>query len=115
MQRIYLDNNATTRIAPEVYDTMKPFLTEKYGNPNSLHSIGTEVHPAMMKALDQLYAGINASDDSDIIINSCATEGNNTVLKGIYFDVIQKTEKKHIIISQIEHPCVAHTADFLRN
>ena len=113
MERIYLDNNATTQIDPAVFEVMKPFLTEKFGNPNSLHSFGTEVHPDMVKALDQIYAGINASDDSDIIINSCATEGNNTVLKGIYFDIIQRTDKKHIITSQIEHPAVSHTVDFL--
>lgn len=113
MERIYLDNNATTPIDPAVYEVMKPFLTEKFGNPNSLHTFGTEVHPDMIHALDQIYAGINASDDSDIIINSCATEGNNTVLKGIYFDIIQRTDKKHIITSQIEHPAVSHTVDFL--
>lgn len=115
MKRIYLDNNATTAIDPAVFDAMKPFLTEKYGNPNSLHSFGTEVHPAMIEALDQLYAGINAGDDSDILVNSCATEGNNTVLKGVYFDIIMPTDKKHIITSQIEHPAVSHTVDFLES
>ena len=113
MERIYLDNNATTQIDPKVFEVMTPFLTEKFGNPNSLHTFGTELHPDMVKALDQLYAGINASDDSDIIVNSCATEGNNTVLKGIYFDLVLKSDKKHIITSQIEHPAVAETADFL--
>lgn len=115
MERIYLDNNATTPIDPTVYEVMKPFLTEKFGNPNSLHTFGTELHPDMNKALDQLYAGINASDESDIIVNSCATEGNNTVLKGIYFDTILKSDKKHIITSQIEHPAVSHTVDFLES
>ncbi|MBN2618809.1 MAG: NifS family cysteine desulfurase [Spirochaetales bacterium] len=115
MERIYLDNNATTKIDPEVLNVMMPLLSEKYGNPNSLHTFGTEVHPDMVKALDQLYAGINASDNSDIIINSCATEGNNTVLKGIYFDIILKSDKKHLITTQIEHPAVSHTADFLES
>lgn len=115
MERIYLDNNATTKMDPAVFEVMKPFLTDQYGNPNSLHTFGTEVHPAMVKALDQLYAGINASDDSDVIVNSCATEGNNTVLKGVYFDLIQGGEKKHIITSQIEHPAVSHTVDFLES
>ncbi|QEN04541.1 cysteine desulfurase, NifS family [Thiospirochaeta perfilievii] len=115
MERIYLDNNATTMIDPEVFKVMEPFLKDKFGNPNSLHSFGTEVHKDMIKALDQLYAGINASDESDIIINSCATEGNNTVLKGIYFDFIQNSDKKHIITSQIEHPAVSHTINFLES
>lgn len=115
MERIYLDNNATTSIDPAVFKVMEPFLKDKFGNPNSLHTFGTELHPYMIKALDQLYSGINASDESDIIVNSCATEGNNTVLKGIYFDIVLKSDKKHIIISQIEHPAVSHTADFLES
>lgn len=113
MSKIYLDNNATTKVDPMVMEKMKPYFVEKYGNPNSLHGFGTETHPAMSEALNSLYMGINASDDSDIIVNSCATEGNNTVLKGIYFDLIHTGIKKHIITSQIEHPAISHTCHFL--
>ncbi len=113
MSKIYLDNNATTKVDPMVMEKMKPYFIEKYGNPNSLHGFGTETHPAMSEALNSLYMGINASDDSDIIVNSCATEGNNTVLKGIYFDLIHTGIKKHIITSQIEHPAISHTCNFL--
>lgn len=113
MRKIYLDNNATTKVDPMVMEKMKPYFVEKYGNPNSLHGFGTETHPAMSEALNSLYMGINASDDSDIIVNSCATEGNNTVLKGIYFDLIHTGIKKHIITSQIEHPAISHTCNFL--
>lgn len=115
MDRIYLDNNATTIVDPAVEEAMAPFQTRMYGNPNSLHSFGTEVHPFMRIALDRLYAGINAADDDDIIVNSCATEGNNTVLKGIYFDVIRNTKKNRIITTQVEHPCVANTCRFLES
>jgi len=111
--RIYLDNNATTIVDPLVKDAMEPFFCRMYGNPNSLHSFGTEVHPYMRIALDRLYAGIGASDEDDIIVNSCATEGNNTVLKGVYFSLIAGGPKSHIITSQVEHPCVANTARFL--
>ena len=90
MSRIYLDNNATTIVDPLVKDAMEPFHCQMYGNPNSLHDFGTEVHPYMRIALDRMYAGIGASDDDDIIINSCATEGNNTVLKGIYFSALAR-------------------------
>lgn len=113
MDKIYLDNNATTKVDPRAMEKMKPYFMEKYGNPNSLHGFGTETHPAMGEALNSLYLGINASDASDIIVNSCATEGNNTVLKGIYFDLIHKGLKKHIITSQIEHPAISHTCAFL--
>lgn len=113
MSKIYLDNNATTKVDPMVMEKMKPYFVEKYGNPNSLHGFGTETHPAMSESLNSLYLGLNASDDSDIIVNSCATEGNNTVLKGIYFDLIHRGLKNHIITSQIEHPAISHTCHFL--
>lgn len=113
MDKIYLDNNATTRVDPRVMEKMLPFFVEKFGNPNSLHGFGTETHPAMAEALNSLYEGINAPDAADIIITSCGTESNNTVLKGIYFDFINKGPKKHIITSQIEHPAIRNTCEFL--
>lgn len=114
-ERIYLDNNATTLVDPLVKDAMEPFFTQMYGNPNSLHSFGTEVHPFMRLAIDRLYAGINADDHDDIIVNSCATEGNNTVLMGVYYDLIRNGSKKRIITTQVEHPAVSHTCRFLEN
>jgi len=61
-EKIYLDSNATTIVDPLVRDAMQPFYSEMYGNPNSLHVYGTEVHPYMKIAFDRLYAGINAND-----------------------------------------------------
>ena len=84
--RVYLDNNATTIVDPRVFAEMVPYFCQMYGNPNSLHEFGSESHPALRKAMDQLYAGINASDDDDIVITSCATESNNWVIKSIYND-----------------------------
>ena len=68
MDRIYLDSNATTIVDPRVKEAMEPFFCRQYGNPNSLHSFGTEIHPAMRLAMDRLYAGIGAADEDDIII-----------------------------------------------
>ena len=113
MDRVYLDNNATTIVDPVVKDGMEPFFCQMYGNANSLHTFGTEIHPYMRLAFDRLYEGINAREDDDIVINSCATEGNNTVLKGIYFSLIRGGDKNHIITTQVEHPCVANSARFL--
>jgi cysteine desulfurase len=113
MERIYLDNNATTIVDPRVKDAMEPFFSQMYGNPNSLHDFGTEVHPYMRLAIDRLYAGIGADDRDDIIINSCASEGNNTVLKGIYHDLIRTGGKKRIVTTHMEHPCVKNTCQFL--
>ena len=98
---------------PAVKEAMDPFFTKMYGNPNSLHSFGTELHPYMKIALDRLYAGINAGDEDDIIINSCATEGNNTVIKSIYFDSVINSGRTQMIASSIEHPAVSHTYQFL--
>ena len=113
MERVYLDNNATTIVDPLVKEAMDPFYSQMYGNPNALHAFGMEVHPYMRLAYDRLYAGIGASDDDDIILNSCATEGNNTVIKGVYFDAIVKGNKKQIIASQVEHPSVTEPLRFL--
>jgi cysteine desulfurase len=115
MDRIYLDNNATTIVDPRVKEAMDPYFCRQYGNPNSLHSFGTEVHPAMRLAMDRLYAGIGAGDEDDIIINSCACEGNNHVLKGVYFDRIRNGPKNEILTSQVEHPCVRNACAFLES
>ena len=117
MDRVYLDNNATTMLDPEAYEAMKPYLADKFGNPNSLHSYGHETHAALSHAMDQLYAGINANDSDDIVVTSCATESNNWVLKGVYFDILkeQKGGKKRIIVSSVEHPAVGATAAFLES
>ncbi|EGK8087949.1 cysteine desulfurase, NifS family [Campylobacter lari] len=113
--RVYLDNNATTQLAPEAYELMKPFLKEHYGNPNSLHQWGSATHPALKEAMDKLYTGLGASDLDDIIITSCATESINWVLKGVYFDRILNSDRNEIIISSVEHPAVAASAMFLKS
>ena len=113
MNSIYLDNNATTMTDPRVAEMMAAFLVERYGNPGSLHNFGSEARLAVNHAIEQLYLGLNAGDDDTIVLTSGATEGNNTVLKGVYFDVIAGGPKKRIITSQIEHPSVTNTCEFL--
>jgi cysteine desulfurase len=115
MERIYLDNNATTIVDPAVREAMDPFYCHMYGNPNSLHSFGIEVRPYLHQAMDQLYAGIGAGDEDDIIINSCATEGNNTVIMGMYFNLLKDTRKKHLVTTQLEHPCIRESCRFLES
>ena len=113
--RVYFDNNATTIVDPKVRDAMLPFFCEYYGNPNSLHQFGSETHPALRVAMDQLYAGINASDEDDIIITSCATESNNWVLKSIYEIYIKNGKKNHIITSAVEHPSIIAVCKYLES
>ncbi len=113
MMKVYLDNNATTMVDPEVKAAMDPFFTEIYGNPNSLHDFGTACHPALRKAMDSMYEAIGARDEDDIVVTSCATESNNWVLKGVYFDLIKDGEKDHIITTEVEHPSVTATCRWL--
>ncbi|WP_027338259.1 NifS family cysteine desulfurase [Helicobacter bilis] len=115
VQRIYLDNNATTMLDPSIKALMEPYFCEKFGNPNSLHKYGTETHPAIAEAIEKLYKGIDADDNDDVIITSCATESNNWVIKGVYFDEIVKKGKKHIVTTEVEHPAVRATCSFLES
>ncbi len=115
MDRIYLDNNATTILDPRVKDAMEPFWCQLYGNPNSLHTFGTEVHPYMRLAFDRLYAGINARDSDDIILTSCATESNNTVLQSVWYDLIRTGRRTEIVTTQVEHPAVSNTCRYLES
>lgn len=112
--KVYLDNNATTMLDSQVFELMKPFLNQNYGNPNSLHQWGSATHPALREAMDKLYAGLSANENDDIIITSCATESINWVLKSVYFDYIKDKERDEVIISGVEHPAVSAAAGFLK-
>jgi cysteine desulfurase len=115
MDRIYLDNNATTIIDPRVKEAMEPFWCQLYGNPNSLHTFGTEVHPYMRLAFDRIYAGIHARDGDDILVTSCATESNNTVIQSVWYDLIRTGKRTEIVTTQVEHPAVSNTCKFLES
>ncbi len=115
MEQIYLDNNATTMVDPRVKAMMDPYFCEKFGNPNSLHKYGTITHEPITQAIDKLYQGINANDEDDVIITSCATESNNWAIKGVYFSHIFRGDKNHIITTEVEHPAVRATCAFLES
>ena len=112
--RVYLDNNATTKIDPLVKVKMQPFFEELYGNPNSLHQYGMEVRPYLNQAMGEMYDALNVPDADDILITSCATESNNAVLKGVFFKhILKNPEKNHIVTSSVEHPAILETLMFL--
>ena len=112
--RVYLDNNATTKIDPLVKVKMQPFFEDLYGNPNSLHQFGMDVRPHLNEALGSMYDSLGAADEDDILITSCATESNNSVLKGIFFKyILANPEKNHIVTTAVEHPSVLDTLSFL--
>ncbi len=112
---VYLDNNATTIVDPRAKEMMDPFFSQMYGNPNSLHRFGTETHPALRQAFDKLYEGINASDDDDIIITSCATESINWVIKSVFLKYGLKGDKKHIITTEVEHPATTMACRYMES
>ena len=102
MKVIYLDNNATTRVADEVKEGMLPYLSEYYGNPSSMHTFGGQVHRRIEIAREQAAKLINA-DPEEIIFTSCGTESDNTAIMSSLESV---PHKKHIIATRVEHPAV---------
>jgi len=113
--KVYLDNNATTMCDPQVVEAMQPFYSEVYGNPNSLHKYGTAPHPAITKAIDQVYTAINAADADDVVFTSCATESNNWVLQSVWVDHVLNGDKNHIVTTEVEHPSILSTCKFLED
>jgi cysteine desulfurase len=104
----YLDNNATTRIAPEVFEAMVPFLTEYYGNPSSAYSFGKRVEGHLKEAREKVAALLGANP-KEIIFTSCGTESDNAAI----WSALQSTGKKHIVTTQVEHSAVINQTEWL--
>jgi cysteine desulfurase len=102
-KEVYLDNNATTRVLPEVAEAMLPFLTEHYGNPSSIHRFGSAVGERLADAREQVANLIGATDPIEIIFTSCGTEGDNAAIRGV---LEARPNKRHIVTTQVEHPAV---------
>lgn len=102
MSPIYLDNNATTRTAAEVFEAMLPFLTEYYGNPSSMHRVGARAASALKDAREKAAAFLRCRE-TEITFTSGGTEGNNAAIRGV---LDAEPEKRHIITSVTEHPSV---------
>ncbi len=100
---IYLDNNATTAVAPEVRDAMRPYFEELYYNPSSAYLIATEVAKHVEKARATIARHIGATAASEILFTSCATESNNHVFAGV---TKANPNRRHIITTTVEHPAV---------
>ncbi len=111
MNTIYLDNNATTRVADEVFEAMRPYFTELYANASSMHSFGGQVGKTLKHARNQVAALLNCSPD-EIIFTSCGTESDNTAIHGI---LEAYPQKRHLITTRVEHPAVRTTCRHLRD
>jgi cysteine desulfurase len=110
MERIYLDNAATTRVRPEVAAEVLPIMTEVYGNASSVHSFGREAKKALEKARGQVAAAIGAKKE-EIYFTAGGSEADNWAIKGAAHQLSQKG--KHIITTAIEHHAVLHTCQSL--
>jgi cysteine desulfurase len=107
----YFDNNATTRVAPEVVDAMLPFLRDLWGNPSSAYSLGKEVNKHLEKAREKVAALVNAKDPKEILFTSCGTESNNTAIESA---LSTQPGKRHIVTTAVEHSAIIRHCDILR-
>ena len=112
LKKIYFDYAATTPVDPRVTKVMLPYLTEKFGNTMSLHSFGQEAKQALEESRE-VAASLIKAKPSEIIFTSSATESNNLALKGVALARRSLGGGGHIIISQIEHPCIIESAKWL--
>jgi cysteine desulfurase len=103
MNPVYLDNNATTRVDPQIVETMLPFFTEQFGNPSSIHAFGASVGAAVKTARGQLQQLLGCAHDHEIIYTSGGTEANNTAILSALESMPDRDE---IVTSKVEHPAV---------
>jgi len=102
MRIVYLDNNATTAVAPEVLDAMMPFLRDLWGNPSSMHTFGGQVRKHIDRARQQVARFIGAEED-EIIFTGCGTESDNTAIMAA---LKADPHRRHIVTTRVEHPAV---------
>ena len=102
MRNVYADNNATTRVAPEVVEEMTPYFSDYYGNPSSMHFFGGQVEKKVIEAREKVARLINC-DPSEIVFTSCGTESDSAAIRGTLESYPQKN---HIVTTRVEHPAV---------
>lgn len=112
MKRVYLDHTATTPLAPEVLEAMKPYFGEAFGNASSIHSFGRQAKLALEESRETIAKSIGAGFD-ELFFTSGGTEADNHALRGVV-EAAKKRGKTHIIVSAVEHHAVLHPAERLR-
>ena len=111
MRHVYLDHQSSTPVLSEVFDVMKPYFTEAFGNPSSLHQHGLRVRDALKKARQQMAALIHAESEEEIFFTSDGTESANLAIKGVAY--ANERKGKHLVVSATEHPSVIQSVEFL--
>jgi cysteine desulfurase len=110
MKTVYVDNNATTKVAPEVFEAMKPFLTDEYFNPSSMYAPGGKVSKYIDSARESVARLLGAGDPSEVIFTGCGTESDNAA---IISTLRSYPEKRHIITTKVEHAAVLNLCKYL--
>jgi len=110
MRIIYADNNATTSVAPEVYEAMVPYLTDDYFNPSSMYEAAQGAARAIARSRKEIAHALGVQDPAEIVFTSCATESNNTAIQGV---IKAGPSRRHIITSSVEHPAVLEVCEDL--
>ena len=108
---VYLDNNATTMVAPEVFEAMKPFFVNLYGNPSSMHAFGGAVGAHIKKAREQVAALLGATP-GEIVFTGGGSEGDNLAIRGAA-EVLGE-RKNHLVTTRVEHPAVRTTCRLMQ-
>jgi cysteine desulfurase len=109
VKTVYVDNNATTKVAPEVLEAMLPYFSEFYGNPSSMHFFGGQVQKKVDEARDKV-ADFLGAEPSEVVFTSCGTESDNAAILGT---LDSYPEKRHLITTRVEHPAVGNLSTYL--
>ncbi len=111
MRHVFLDHQSATPVLPEVFEAMRPYFTEYYGNASSLHQHGLRVRDALKTSRRQMAALIHADSEEEIFFTSDGTESSNLAIKGVAY--ANERKGKHLVISATEHPSVMNSVEFL--
>lgn len=111
MRHVFLDHQSGTPMSPAAFEAMRPYFTEAFGNPSSLHQHGLRVRDALKKARQQMSALINADSEEEIFFTSDGTESANLAIKGVAY--ANERKGKHLVVSATEHPSVMNSVEFL--
>jgi cysteine desulfurase len=109
VKTVYVDNNATTKVAPEVVEVMLPYFSELYGNPSSMHFFGGQVERQVNEAREKV-ASFLGGEPSEIVFTSCGTESDNAAILGT---LDSYPEKRHLITTRVEHPAIGNVCTYL--
>jgi cysteine desulfurase len=109
VKTVYVDNNATTKVAPEVLEVMLPYFTDLYGNPSSMHFFGGQVQKKVNEGREKV-ADLLGADPSEVVFTSCGTESDNAAILGT---LDSYPEKRHFLTTRVEHPAVNNVSSYL--